>query len=204
MIFERMKMTWAAALVLTCGPLTALEIRLPAETAVFKQDAGAEIANGQCLICHSVEYVGTQPPMPRASWKASVQKMQQKYGAPIPDGQVEELVEYLTRNYGASTNPPPVTVSAPAPTKASGNSDPVQLATRYGCFGCHNAATKLVGPPYREIAAKYRSDPDAFRKIDQQIHQGGSGKWGPIIMPPFPTLSAGETKALADWILGMK
>jgi len=182
----------------------ALDIKLPPETAAFKQDAGAEIANGQCLTCHSVEYVVIQPPMQRAFWKAEVQKMQQKYGAPIPDGQVDELVEYLTRNYGVSTNPQPVTVSAPAIAKASGNSDPVQLATQYGCFGCHNATTKLVGPPYREIAAKYRSDPDAFRKIDQQIHQGGSGKWGPIIMPPFPTISGDDTKALSDWILSVK
>ena len=51
---------------------------LPAETGAFKQDTGAEIANGQCLVCHSVEYVSTQPPFPRAFWKSSVQKMQVK------------------------------------------------------------------------------------------------------------------------------
>src|SRR4051812_27772400 len=83
--------TWALS-------AAALEIQLPPETGVFKQDVGAELANGQCLICHSVEYVTTQPPMQRAFWKASVQKMQQKYGAPVPDAQVEPLVDYLTRN----------------------------------------------------------------------------------------------------------
>src|SRR2546423_10371590 len=82
----------------------ALDIQLPPETGAFKQDAGAEIANGQCLICHSVEYVSTQPAMPRAFWKSSIQKMQQKYGAPVPDNQVEALADYLTRNYGATTN----------------------------------------------------------------------------------------------------
>src|SRR5438876_6362234 len=82
----------------------ALEFQLPPETAAFKQDKGAEIANGQCLICHSVEYVQMQPPMPRAFWKSSVQKMQQKYGAPIPDDQVEAVVDYLTKNYGIGTN----------------------------------------------------------------------------------------------------
>src|SRR5262245_26304236 len=56
------------------GTLSAfsLEIQLPAETGAFKQDVGAEIANGQCLTCHSVEYVTMQPPMPRAFWKSSV------------------------------------------------------------------------------------------------------------------------------------
>ena len=204
MSYGFLKMGLAAALFLLCARLVALEIQLPPETAVFKQAPGAEIANGQCLICHSVEYVATQPPMARAAWKASVQKMQQKYGAPIPDGQVEALADYLTRNYGISTNGATATAPPAVAEKPSGTSDAVQLATKYGCFGCHNPTTKIVGPAYREIAAKYRSDPEAFGKIDQQIHQGGSGKWGPIIMPPFPTISAGETKALADCILGMK
>src|SRR6478735_2352297 len=78
----------------------ALDIQLPLETGTFKQDAGAEMANGQCLICHSVEYVTMQPPMPRAFWKSAVQKMQQKYGAQITDGQIDPLTDYLTRNYG--------------------------------------------------------------------------------------------------------
>src|ERR1043166_4582443 len=92
---------------------TALEIQLPPETGAFKQDKGAELANGQCLICHSLEYVSTRPPMPRAFWKGSVQQMQQRYGAPIPEDQVEALVDYLTKNYGLSTN------AAPGPIAAS-------------------------------------------------------------------------------------
>src|SRR3954463_13348030 len=94
---------WLAALMFT-GRAMALDIHLPLETGTFKQDAGAEMANGQCLLCHSVEYVTMQPPMPRAFWKSAVQKMQQKYGAPITDAQVDPVVDYLTRNYGVSTN----------------------------------------------------------------------------------------------------
>src|SRR5207249_9787242 len=85
-------------------PASAVDIQLPPETGAFKQAAGAELANGQCLVCHSVEYVTTQPRMGRAFWKGSVVKMQQKYGAPIPEAQVEPLVDYLTRNYGLVTN----------------------------------------------------------------------------------------------------
>ena len=193
----------------------AAEIQLPPETGAFKQDIGAEIANGQCLICHSVEYVSSQPTMGRAFWKGSVVKMQQKYGAPIPDVQVEPLVDYLTKNYGIATNAASGTASASTgngsqSTSASSSDasarsiDGGQLAMKYGCLGCHNTQTKIVGPAYREIAAKYKTDADAFSKIDQQIHKGGSGKWGPIIMPPFPQISPAETKALAEWILGMK
>src|SRR5262245_37658088 len=113
-----------------CGMLPtfahALDIQMPPETAAFKQDAGAEIANGQCLTCHSVEYVSMQPPMPRAFWKASVTKMQQKYGAPIPEDQVEAVVDYLTRNYGVATNgaaasaTPPQAITKPAAASLDG------------------------------------------------------------------------------------
>jgi sulfite dehydrogenase len=188
--------------------LLAVDIQLPPETAAFKQAPGAELANGQCLICHSVEYVTMQPPFARAFWVGSVQKMRQKYGATIPDDQIEPLVEYLTRNYGVITNTPGTNTSAqavasttPAPAAAS---DGPQLALKYGCFGCHNPAVKIVGPAYRDIAAKYKAESEAAAKIDEQIHKGGSGKWGPIIMPPFPQISAAETRVLTEWILGLK
>jgi sulfite dehydrogenase len=183
----------------------ALDIQLPPETVAFKQDFGAEIANGQCLTCHSVEYVVIQPPMQRAFWKAEVVKMQQKYGAQIPEEQVEAVVNYLTKNYGVTTNgtqTASVQTSAAAPQAHT--ADAQQIATKYGCLGCHNPSMKLVGPAYRDIAAKYKSDPAAFAKIDEQIHKGGSGKWGPIIMPPFPQVTAAEAKVLADWILGLQ
>jgi cytochrome c551/c552 len=183
------------------GRTVALDIQLPPETAAFRQDLGAEIANGQCLTCHSVEYVMIQPPMQRAFWKAEVVKMQQKYGAQIPEEQVEAVVNYLTKNYGVLTNGTQAATVATTQTHAT---DAQQIATRYGCLGCHNPAVKLVGPAYRDIAEKYKSDPAALAKVDEQIHKGGSGKWGPIIMPPFPQVTAGETKILADWILGQK
>jgi len=186
-----------------------LEIKLPPETGAFRQDSGAEIANAQCLICHSVEYVTMQPPMPRPFWKSSIQKMQQKYGAPVADAQVEELADYLARNYGVTTNSaaPSHTAQPSSVTSLSANTgavDGLQLATKYGCFGCHNTTQKIVGPAYRDIATKYRSDPDPLGKIDQQIHNGGAGKWGPIIMPPFPQVTTVETKILAEWIMGLK
>jgi sulfite dehydrogenase len=192
------------ALLLTAAFAHGLDIQLPPETGAFKQDAEAEIANGQCLICHSVEYVSTQPALSRAFWKSEVQKMQQKYGAPIPDSQVEPLADYLTKNYGATTN-----TAASSPTSVQKFTSPAgmdgpQIATKYGCLGCHNTQIKIVGPSYREIAAKYKTEPDALARIDQQIHKGGSGKWGPIIMPPFPQVTASETKVLAQWILSVK
>lgn len=201
----------ASALALSVLNLTAapLKIELPAEIGVFKTGQGVEIANGQCLVCHSVEYVATQPQFPRVFWASSVKKMREKYGSAIPEDQVELLLDYLTTQYGVvSTNHP--TTNASSATlikplidrqKPSGGE---AIATQYGCLGCHNVTVKLVGPPYKEIAAKYRNDADAFGKVAEQIRKGGSGKWGPIIMPPFPQVSPEETKALTDWILGRK
>ena len=75
-------------------------ITLPPEPLKLKPGAGSELATGQCLVCHSAHYISTQPVFPRAFWKASVEKMQKKYGAPIPDNQVAPLVEYLVHTYG--------------------------------------------------------------------------------------------------------
>lgn len=81
------------------------KISFPPETARFKPGPGAELATAQCLICHSADYVSTQPPGTRQSWQASVVKMKEKYGAPIPLDQIPKIVEYLAQNYGATNQP---------------------------------------------------------------------------------------------------
>jgi sulfite dehydrogenase len=207
---KRVSAHWWLAILVTCSApnLTAapVKIELPTETAVFKAGPGVEIANGQCLTCHSVEYVATQPTLPRAFWASSVKKMREKYGAAIPEEQVERLLDYLTTHYGtATTNLALASVSNPGPKiMAQPVSDADAIATKYGCLGCHNLSVKIVGPPYREIADKYRGAADAQAKVREQIQKGGSGKWGPIIMPPFPQIPEAETKVLTEWILGQK
>lgn len=199
-----MKEFLAALLALAVLPVAAeiVRIKLPPETATFKPGPGSEIANGQCLTCHSVDYVATQPPLPRTFWVATIQKMQQSYGAPLPNEEMGPLAEYLARNYGTETNAPSPTTVIPATTSAPAAVPPGQtLAAKYWCVSCHSVNAKLVGPPFKDVAAKYRHDPDAFDKIANQIHKGGSGKWGSVVMPPFPMVSDAETKELAEWIL---
>jgi mono/diheme cytochrome c family protein len=89
--------------------LTAAEFRLPPETARFNPGPGAELAGAHCLLCHSADYISTQPRLTRASWKAAVEKMRQKYGAPIAPDQIDPLLDYLVKNYGREetvTRPP--------------------------------------------------------------------------------------------------
>ena len=78
-----------------------VSITLPLETGTYKAAPGVELVQANCVICHSTEYVATQPPMPRKFWEATVKKMKEKFGAPTPDAQVAALVDYLAANYGS-------------------------------------------------------------------------------------------------------
>ncbi len=105
---------WAAALALAAAGLAAaaqaLEITLPQETAKLRAGPGAQGAS-LCLMCHSVDYVSSQPPMPPGFWDAEVKKMVGTYGAPIPAEQIPLIVEYLNHAYP----PAPPAASAAKP-----------------------------------------------------------------------------------------
>jgi sulfite dehydrogenase len=190
-------------------PGEPLKIELPPETSSFNPAAGVELANAQCLVCHSVEYITTQPRFPRNFWATSVKKMREKYGAEIPEAQVEPLLDYLVENYGVKTNGVPAAAASPAANPvtagtANESKTPEALGFKFGCTLCHGLDKKIVGPALKDIAAKYRNDPAAQARITEQVRQGGSGKWGPMLMPPFPTVAEEEIKILSDWILSMK
>jgi len=77
--------------------------KLPAETARLKPGPGVEFATANCLLCHSADYISMQPPLDRAGWQATVQKMREKYGAPLPADKVDAVAEYLAGQYGKTT-----------------------------------------------------------------------------------------------------
>lgn len=177
-----------------------MKITLPLETVTFKNAPGVQLANGQCLTCHSADYALTQPPKGLDFWAAEVKKMKDKYGAPIPDDQIAELAAYFAANYGTGA-----TVPTPAVTAPEATIDPETLARRSGCLGCHSVNTKIIGPAYKDVAAKYRGRADAMEKVEHQITHGGGGQWGgPIPMPPFPQFTPKEVDALAQWVLSQK
>jgi hypothetical protein len=78
--------------------------KLPPETAKFERGPGVEVALGQCLLCHSADYISIQPPMTRAAWAATVTKMREKYGAPIQPDYTNAIVNYLAKTYGTEKN----------------------------------------------------------------------------------------------------
>jgi len=79
-----------------------------------------------------------------------------------------------------------------------------QLASAKNCMACHAAATKLVGPSYKDVAAKYAGQKDAADKLATKVIKGGSGAWGVVPMPANPQVSEAEAKQLVAWILAQK
>lgn len=79
-----------------------------------------------------------------------------------------------------------------------------ELAKKNNCLACHAADKKLVGPSYKDIAAKYKSDKTAEAKLAEKIKKGGSGAWGQVPMPPNPNVSDADLKTLVKWILATK
>ena len=75
------------------------------------------------------------------------------------------------------------------------------LAQAKGCMACHQVATKVVGPAYKDVAAKYKDQADAAEMLAAKVKAGGVGTWGQIPMPPQPTLSDDEITALVAWVL---
>jgi len=77
------------------------------------------------------------------------------------------------------------------------------LYTKYGCQACHAPDKKVVGPSYKDVAAKYAKDSGAPAKLEKVVKSGGSGVWGPIPMPPNNVPDA-DLKTLIEWILAQK
>ena len=88
-----------------------------------------------------------------------------------------------------------------APAIASANQE---LAQKKNCMACHAIDKKLVGPSYKEVAAKYAKDKDASKKLAEKIIKGGAGVWGPVPMPANTQVTPAEAETLAKWVLTVK
>jgi len=78
------------------------------------------------------------------------------------------------------------------------------LATAKNCMACHAVDKKLVGPAYKDVAAKYAADKTAADKLAAKILKGGSGVWGAVPMPANAQVNEAEAKKLAAWVLSLK
>ena len=76
-----------------------------------------------------------------------------------------------------------------------------ELAKQKNCLACHAVDKKLVGPSYKDVAAKYKGDKDATAKLAKKIREGGVGVWGQVPMPANPQVNEQEAMSLAKWVL---
>jgi len=82
--------------------------------------------------------------------------------------------------------------------------DAEQLLKDKACLSCHTLDKKLVGPPYKEVAAKYKARKDAEAYLAKKIKEGSTGVWGPIPMPPNAAVSDDDAKTLAKYVMTLK
>lgn len=78
-----------------------------------------------------------------------------------------------------------------------------KLAEKKNCLACHSVKDKVVGPAFKDVAAKYAGQADAAKMLAEKIQKGGVGAWGQIPMPANDVTPA-EATTLATWVLGLK
>ena len=78
------------------------------------------------------------------------------------------------------------------------------MLKKNGCTACHSIDKKLVGPPYVDVAAKYKGDAGAAAKLAEKVKKGGAGVWGAVPMPPNPSVSDADLKAMISYVLALK
>jgi cytochrome c len=93
-----------------------------------------------------------------------------------------------------------VALSAACISPAFANAD---LAAKKNCLACHAVDKKIVGPAYKDVAAKYKGNKDAEAMLVGKVKNGGSGTWGPVPMPPNSFVKDDDLKTLVKWILAM-
>lgn len=78
------------------------------------------------------------------------------------------------------------------------------LLQKSGCTACHAEDKKLVGPAYKDVAAKYKGDAGAAAKLADKVKKGGQGVWGPVPMPPNAAVKDEDIKTMVAYVLALK
>jgi cytochrome c len=83
------------------------------------------------------------------------------------------------------------------------------LARKSGCLACHSVEHKVVGPAWRDVAARYRDDDGARARLIAKVKKGGKGNWtdvtGGVPMPPYsPRVADADIETLVDFVLSLK
>lgn len=78
-----------------------------------------------------------------------------------------------------------------------------QLLNASDCKTCHQVETKIVGPAYKDVAAKYEFTRANATMLAGKVIDGGAGTWGDIPMTPHPDISKGDAEKMAMYVLSL-
>jgi sulfite dehydrogenase len=179
-----------------------LAAALAASTA-FSQDPeklisgpGSTLTETKCKICHELQHI-RRTPLSRGEWADNLKNMKER-GTPMTEAEMAVILDYLSVYYNREKPAP-----EPSPdTIATAAADPTEkLLGANGCTACHALDKRVVGPSFREVAAKYSGDAGAPARLAAKIRAGGQGAWGSVPMPPNAAMSEGDAKTLAAWVL---
>jgi len=161
---------------------------------------GAELTQAKCAICHEIEHV-VRNRQSRAEWEETMQRMVQR-GAPLAPDEIRVITDYLAAYYNREGPSAAAQAASAQAAAAQARADPVtQLLNKNACLGCHAVEKQIVGPAFREVAARYKSDAAAAAKLAAKVKQGGQGVWGQVPMPPNPGLSDADARLIVEWVL---
>ena len=180
--------------------LLLLGIQFPAEAQDrLISGPGSTLTENKCKICHELQHI-RRTPLSRGEWADNLKNMKER-GTPMTEAEMALILDYLAVYYNRDQPPP-----GPSPdTLAAGGADPVQrLLETSGCTGCHAPDKRVVGPSFKEVAARYAGDMKSASSLARKIRQGGQGAWGNVPMPPNPGLSEADMQSLVAWVLQQK
>lgn len=95
-------------------------------------------------------------------------------------------------------------LAAAAVMHASSAFASAELARDKVCLGCHAVDRKLIGPSFKDVAARYAGQPDAVARLSERIVKGSAGAWGAVPMPANPRMTPEDARTLAAWVLSFK
>lgn len=117
----------------------------------------------------------------------------------VPQKPVEAAAEKPAAAVAPAAKPEPV-----AQVAALSEADGLALAKKSNCLNCHAIDKKVVGPAWKDVAAKYRGDAGAEERLANVIAKGGRGNWGGMAMPANPQVSEADRRSLARFVLSLK
>lgn len=165
------------------------------------------------LGCLAIAWASCHSPEERAAMKASADsaaKAGTTVSAPaahetaVPEAAAPVKTDTVAKEIAPKTDAPVVTATEVKPVAKAAAHPGEALVKKSDCLACHNVSQKIVGPAYKNVAAKYAATDENIALLADKIINGGSGVWGAVPMSPHPALSKADATEMVKYILSLK